>query len=172
MLRSAAKNFKDVTVVCDPDDYEVILEEIANEGNTVHFEDGQLNALIIPDVYGNTLDYTWYDSLERVTALDAQEASPDPLNIRWSDSVVEVLAEEGDCLLCRHPSSGRELWLPRDFVSVWRDGKTHTEDATDYRLPVSPGDTLSLVRKTQRGCLVKKNGMTGWYYGQVKYSED
>ena len=30
MLRSAAKNFKDVTVVCDPDDYELILEEIAN----------------------------------------------------------------------------------------------------------------------------------------------
>lgn len=34
MLRSAAKNFRDVTVVCDPDDYELILEEVAKEGNT------------------------------------------------------------------------------------------------------------------------------------------
>ena len=141
------------------------------DGGCVLKVDGQLNALIIPDVYGDTLEHTWYDGLERVTALDGQEASPDPLNIRWSDSVVEVLREEGDRALIRHPSSGRELWLPRDFISVWRDGKTHTEDATDYRLPVSPGDTLALVKQTQRGCLVKKDGITGWYYGEIKYGE-
>lgn len=35
MLRSAAKNFKDVTVVCDPDDYAKIIEEIAANGNTL-----------------------------------------------------------------------------------------------------------------------------------------
>ena len=34
MLRSAAKNFKDVTVVCDPSDYACIVEEIATNGNT------------------------------------------------------------------------------------------------------------------------------------------
>lgn len=34
MLRSAAKNFRDVTVVCDPDDYESVLEEIRELGNT------------------------------------------------------------------------------------------------------------------------------------------
>lgn len=34
MLRSAAKNFRDVTVVCDPDDYEKILSEISSNGNT------------------------------------------------------------------------------------------------------------------------------------------
>lgn len=34
MLRSAAKNFRDVTVVCDPDDYETILSEIRANGNT------------------------------------------------------------------------------------------------------------------------------------------
>lgn len=34
MLRSAAKNFRDVTVVCDPDDYEGILAEIRENGNT------------------------------------------------------------------------------------------------------------------------------------------
>lgn len=34
MLRSAAKNFKDVTVVCDPDDYPTIIEEISLSGNT------------------------------------------------------------------------------------------------------------------------------------------
>ncbi|MCQ2334953.1 MAG: bifunctional phosphoribosylaminoimidazolecarboxamide formyltransferase/IMP cyclohydrolase [Paludibacteraceae bacterium] len=34
MLRSAAKNYNDVTVVCDPADYDRILAEIAAEGNT------------------------------------------------------------------------------------------------------------------------------------------
>lgn len=34
MLRSAAKNFKDVTVVCDPADYDKIIEEIKANGNT------------------------------------------------------------------------------------------------------------------------------------------
>lgn len=34
MLRSAAKNFRDVTVVCDPDDYSVVLDEIRSNGNT------------------------------------------------------------------------------------------------------------------------------------------
>ena len=85
---------------------------------------------------------------------------------------MEVLGEEGDCVRVRHPTSGRELWLPRDFVSVWRDGRTHTEDATDYALPVSPGDRLSLVRQTRRGLLVKKEGTTGWYFGRVKYDKE
>ena len=34
MLRSAAKNWRDVTVVCDPADYEAILAEIRTGGNT------------------------------------------------------------------------------------------------------------------------------------------
>ena len=142
------------------------------DGGCVLKLDGQLNALIIPDIGGEELNYAWYDGLPAVTALDAQEASADPVNIRWSDSVVEKLREEGDCVLVRHPTSGRELWLPYDFVCVWRDGETHTEDATDYRLPVSPGDQLALVRETRRGCLVKKDGITGWYLGRIKYNEE
>ena len=34
MLRSAAKNYRDVTVVCDPADYAAVLAEIAEGGNT------------------------------------------------------------------------------------------------------------------------------------------
>ena len=35
MLRSAAKNFRDVTVVCDPADYDIIIDEIRENGNTL-----------------------------------------------------------------------------------------------------------------------------------------
>lgn len=34
MLRSAAKNYRDVTVVCDPSDYNMIIKEITAYGNT------------------------------------------------------------------------------------------------------------------------------------------
>ena len=34
MLRSAAKNYRDVTVVCDPADYQAVLAEISETGNT------------------------------------------------------------------------------------------------------------------------------------------
>lgn len=34
MLRSAAKNFRDVTVICDPNDYAEVIEEITLNGNT------------------------------------------------------------------------------------------------------------------------------------------
>ena len=142
------------------------------DGGCVLKLDGQLNALIIPDIGGDKLNYIWYDGLPTAVALDPQEPSADPLNIRWSDSKVEVVREEGDCVLIHHPTSGRELWLPLDFVSVWRDGKIHTEDATDYCLSVSPGDTLALVRETQRGRLVKKDGITGWYHGRIKYNKE
>lgn len=138
------------------------------DGGCVLKLDGQLNALLIPDINGDEMDFAAYDGLEQATALDAQEESADSLNIRWSDSVVEPLADLGDSVLVRHPSSGRELWVPRSFLSTWRDGKLHTEDATDYRLPVCPGDRLSLVCQTQRGCLVKKNYITGWYYGRIQ----
>ena len=138
------------------------------DGGCVLKLDGQLNALVIPDINGEEMGVASYDGLPRLIALDAQEASGDPVNIRWSDSVVEVLGEDRDCVLVRHASTGRQLWLPQDFVSTWRDGRTHTEDATDYRLPVSPGDELALVRRTHRGCLMKKGGVTGWYLGRTQ----
>ena len=44
MLRSAAKNHNDVTVVCDPQDYERIIEEIQKNGNTTPETRLQLSA--------------------------------------------------------------------------------------------------------------------------------
>lgn len=137
------------------------------DGGCVLKLDGQLNALVIPDIDGDALDFTAYDGLPTVMAEEEQAPSADPLNIRWSDSVVEVLREEGDCALCRHLSTGRELWLPADYLERRFDGLLHTEDVTDYRLPVSAGDRLGLVRQTSRGCLVKKGGVTGWYFGRI-----
>lgn len=53
MLRSAAKNYKDVTVVCDPADYEVILAEMRGLGNTTPQTRLQLSA----KAYTHTAEY-------------------------------------------------------------------------------------------------------------------
>lgn len=53
MLRSAAKNWADVTVVCDPSDYSRILEEIRAEGNTRRETRLQLSA----KAYTHTAEY-------------------------------------------------------------------------------------------------------------------
>lgn len=141
---------------------------VSIDGGCVLKVDGQLNALIIPDVYQEDMDYVAYDGLPVVTALQGQEASRNPLNIRWSDSVVEVLEEGEDVCWCRHPSTGRNLWILRDYLYVRSsDGKLHCEDSTDYEVPVSPGDRLALVASCSRGHLVKKDGVTGWYRGEI-----
>ena len=53
MLRSAAKNYKDVTVVCDPADYATIIEEIKEGGNTTLGTRLQLSA----KAYTHTAEY-------------------------------------------------------------------------------------------------------------------
>ena len=53
MLRSAAKNYKDVTVVCDPADYAQIIEEIKASGNTTVHTRLQLSA----KAYTHTAEY-------------------------------------------------------------------------------------------------------------------
>ena len=142
---------------------------ISIDGGCVLKLDGQLNALIIPDINGDPVGYKAYDGLPVVRALDRQEPSAQPLNIRWSDSAVEVLRTEGDCSWCRHISSGREMWIMNEYLHPRRsDGRIHCEDTTDYRLPVEPGDRLALVRQCSRGYMAKKHGATGWYFGRVE----
>ena len=142
---------------------------ISIDGGCVLKVDGQLNALIIPDITREEVDYEAYDGLPLVTALDAQLPSQHSLNIRWSDSVVEVLQQQGDVCWCRHRSTGYEMWILKDYLYVRSsDGQLHCEDSTDYELAVAPGDGLALVASCSRGHLVKKDGVTGWYRGRIR----
>ena len=53
MLRSAAKNFRDVTVVCDPADYDKVLEELRANGHTEYETRFKLSAM----AYTHTAEY-------------------------------------------------------------------------------------------------------------------
>ncbi|NCE66218.1 serine/threonine protein phosphatase [Pseudoflavonifractor sp. 524-17] len=128
--------------------------------------DGQLNALILPD--GQSEDFTWqsYDGLPSAAALDPQSPNEDSINIRWSENPVEILQPGPEFSRCRHIASGRVLDILTQYLYE-KGGVTRCEDSTDYLLPVSPGDVLSIVRATSRGYLAKKDGVTGWYLGRL-----
>ena len=129
--------------------------------------DGQLNALVIPDGVSEDFSCVAYDGLPTVTALDRQEESRDSINIRWHENEVTVLERGEEFSRCRHDKSGRELEILNEYL-YQRGNVTHCEDSTDYRLAVEPGDVLAVVRRTGRGILAKKDGVTGWYAGRVQ----
>lgn len=67
--------------------------------------DGQLNALILPREPGGAFSYRAYDGFPVMTALASQAPSPDPLNIRWGHSALEVLS-------LGRSSPGAATWRP------------------------------------------------------------
>ena len=42
-------------------------------------------------------------------------------------------------------------------------------DKVRFRRMVRPGDTLSVVRRISDRALVKKDGVTGWYFGRLAH---
>ena len=131
-------------------------------------QDGQLNAVLLPAV-PTAEGFSWvsYDALPTAVALDTQASSTDSINIRYGDNKLEILSRGEEFCSCRHVSSGRIIDIPtRD---IWENERgTFCEDSTDYLLSVHPGDLLSVIQKTSRGWLVKKNGVTGWYTGAMR----
>lgn len=138
---------------------------ISIDGGTSIKEDGQLN-LVELDRSG-MVSWVGLDRLPTAQALDSQEASVGSVNIRWGrDNLITVLERGEEFCRCRHMTTGREIDILTDYI--WeKEGLTYCEDSTDYRLPVTAGERVSVVRRTSRGALVKKNGVTGWYTGRL-----
>jgi len=127
--------------------------------------DGQLNLVAIPDWRSDAFEFLTWNPLPEITALDEQEASADFCYIRWGEDPVEVLESRDG--MARIMRQGREMEVPEAFL--WEEkGKTYCSNYTDYRLRVSPGDRLSLIRTAPCGCYVKKGGHIGWYMGRYQ----
>lgn len=139
---------------------------VSIDGGCVLKVDGQLNALILPSEEAVDFAWTAWDGLPAARALDGQEASSDSVNIRWGRAALELLEEGEEFSFCRHLETGRELYILNEYLRQGPSG-LECEDSTDYCLPVSPGELLTVVRKTKRGFLCKKEGVTGWYYGRL-----
>ncbi len=153
--------------VCNPRIDEVN-KIISIDGGNVLKRDGQLNALIIEDVNKDEFTHEYVDLLRKARILNTQEVGGDSLNIPWVDSSVQVLRKERDFSYCEHKSTGYKLWIPNDYLYM-KKGEWHTEDITDYQIPVTFGDIVSVTEETSRGYLIKKDGICGWYYGLLEY---
>jgi len=129
-----------------------------------------LNLLTIPDWQSEAFTlYTW-DHLPTITALDSQAPSPakEARYIRWNDHAVELI-RKGDemSMVCYHH---RPMEVPTQYIFD-HNGVLSCSDTTDYVLEVFPGDRLYLILRLNKGCYVKKNGISGWYFGRYKMNE-
>ena len=58
--------------------------------------------------------------------------------------------------------------VPADHILTREGDRAAINDITDYRLPLKAGDEISVVRRTPRGIMCKKDGISGWYYGELE----
>lgn len=131
-------------------------------------KDGQLNLLIIPDINCSVdeISYISYDGMPYVYALDNQEPSTDSIYISWINKEIRLLEKGEEFSYIEHTKSGRKMHIPNTYLR----NENECFDYTDYVLPVSKGDRLSIISKNSKGCIAKKDGVIGWYFG--KYSTE
>lgn len=154
--------------------FDTDLNVISIDGGCGTNRDGQLNLLIMPniDCDVNEIEHIYYDGLDTCIVLEPQSASETSVNICWGDNDVRILQIEENAVEIEHIESGRVFWIPTDYI--WDQSKlsvgeiAEASSCTDHRLKICVGDKLSVIRKTNRGILAKKNGIVGWYYGTVK----
>ena len=90
-------------------------------------------------------------SCSGMKAQTASDVQVIPVNFEQSTAYFTSLSDNG-------------LWA----VAVATDEEnTGCNDCTDYVLPLEPGDRVSVVEETSRGFLVKHNGVSGWYGGEL-----
>jgi len=140
---------------------------ISIDGGCVLKDDGQLNALVIPNK--DSEDFSWisYDPFPTRRVLTAQAESEKSYYIRWGDSEVKVLERGEEFSRCRHLRTGYEMDILTKYL--FTDGEiTDCNDCTDYVPALRPGDIVSVVEETSRGYFVKHNGCSGWYFGELE----
>lgn len=131
-------------------------------------KDGQLNLLIIPDIDCdiNEISYISYDEIPAIYAAENQKASEDSLNITWLNNKIRIINKGDEFSYIEHIPTAQKLHIPNTYLR----NENECFDYTNYKLSVKSGDKLSLIAKTSKGCIVKKNGVAGWYLG--KYIEN
>lgn len=140
---------------------------VSIDGGCVLKDDGQLNALIIPENGSEAFTFDYYDPFPVRRVETAQEASKSSAYFRYGDNQVRVLQRGTEFSLCEHIRTGYRM----EILTKYLRGNGDTcicNDCTDYALPLRPGDLVSVVEETGRGYLVKHHGVSGWYYGTLR----
>ena len=142
------------------------------DGGCVLKDDGQLNALILPEIGCSDPEQfrtAYYDPFPEAAVLDPQTEGKRSWYIRWGDSSVQVLQRGEEFSRCRHVRTGYEMDILTKYLFTEQE-ITGCNDCTDYVLPLEPGDRVGIVEETSRGYFVKHNGISGWYAGRLERS--
>lgn len=140
---------------------------ISIDGGCVLKDDGQLNAFIIPFDGSEDFSFAAYDPFPVKTVKTPQKRSERSYYIRWGDNEVQVLRRGAEFSLCRHVRTGYEMEILTKYL--YSDEEfCKCNDSTDLELGLKPGDRVSVVEETSRGYLVKHNGTSGWYWGELE----
>lgn len=141
---------------------------ICVDGGMTVLRDGQMNALIIPNCDSEDFSFVSVDDFPKKKALNSQNAGLERHLIQEPDNRVKILQTSGDMCYCRQEKTEKNYWIPKAFLKKGADGFLYTEDYTDYQLRVTFEDEVSVVLETSRGTLIKRDGVTGWYYGMLE----
>lgn len=128
-------------------------------------KDGQLNLLIIPDINSSVYDISHisYDEISTAYAVDEQRPSKESVYISWLNKEIRILKKDKEFSYVEHVKSGRKLHIPNTYIR----NEKECFDYTDYLLPIEKGDKLSIISKNSKGCIAKKDGIIGWYCGNL-----
>ena len=158
------ESFVNANPIIDPD-----RKTVSIDGGCVLKDDGQLNALIIPDLSdpSGRIECDYYDPFPVKKVLSAQKESGSSYYIRWGDNSVQVLERGEEFSRCRHIRTGYEMDILTKYL--FTDAEiTNCNDCSDYVLPIEQGQCVSVIEETSRGYYVKTNGVSGWYFGELE----
>jgi hypothetical protein len=139
---------------------------ISIDGGCSLKDDGQLNALIIPCEGSEDFSFEAYDPFPVRTVKTAQHGGDKSYYIRWGDNDVQVLHRGREFSLVRHVRTGYEMEVLTKYLYS-EEEFCKCNDSTDLVLELKVGDKVGVVEETSRGCLVKHNGTSGWYWGEL-----
>ena len=139
---------------------------VSIDGGCVLKDDGQLNALLIPDKDSDDFTFSAYDAFPERTVLRDQAEGGRSYYIRWGDNRVQVLERGAEFSRCRHIRTGYEMEVLTRYLES-EETVTGVNDCSDYVLPLRSGDRVRVVEETGRGYYVKHRGVSGWYYGEL-----
>lgn len=131
MIRSAAKNFEDVTVVVDPADYPLVLEEALNHSGAVS---GEMRARLARKAFARTAAYDAAISMElqkragEILPHDFQLSFPKIADLRYGENPHQKAAlyldprAEGHGLASARQLQGKELSFNNlvDLEAAWQ----------------------------------------------------
>ena len=139
---------------------------ISMDGGCGITTEGQLNMMILPSIDCDieSVSHISCDGFPKVRVLNSQKESEDSINISWSDRWIKILEKSEETSYVEHTASGRKLTVPNSYL--W--GEDAMLDYTDYELPLNAGDVVKLIKTEGNKCLVKKDGMVGWYTGRYE----